>query len=239
VGDGGIQLLPFGALIDAQGRFLAERWVVSLAPSVTVALERPASGAAAAPSFFGAAVPEARLWPGGSGRELPALPGTEAEVRAAATAYGAKSTLLVGGEAREGAVRGAAHDASVLHLAAHGYFDTANPLESGLLLVDAPAPAASDDDGVVHAWEVMANWRLSETRLVVLSACDTGLGRELADEGLVGLTRAFEYAGARNVVGDAVADHRSHDSAVDGEAARRVSPAAPRPRPRCARRSSS
>jgi CHAT domain-containing protein len=130
--------------------------------------------------------------------DLPPLPGAAGEVQAAATAYGAASRLLLEGGAREGDARAAAATADVVHIAAHAYFNARQPVDSALLLRGGGASGA--DDGLVHAWEVMADWRLQQARLVVLSACETGLGRDLADEGLIGLTRAFHYAGARQVV---------------------------------------
>jgi CHAT domain-containing protein len=54
-------------------------------------------------------------------------------------------------------------------------------------------------NGLLQAWEIIDHLRL-DSRLVTLSGCETGLGRELAGEGLLGLTRAFELAGARAVM---------------------------------------
>jgi CHAT domain-containing protein len=60
-------------------------------------------------------------------------------------------------------------------------------------------PGSRNDNGLLQAWEVMAQMRL-RSRIVVLSACDTASGREASGEGLIGLTRAFHYAGAPGVI---------------------------------------
>ncbi len=55
------------------------------------------------------------------------------------------------------------------------------------------------EDGILQAWEIFERVRL-KADLVVLSACDTGRGKDLGGEGLLSLTRAFQFAGARSVV---------------------------------------
>ncbi len=54
------------------------------------------------------------------------------------------------------------------------------------------------DNGLLQVWEILERVRI-DADLVVLSACESGLGQELGGEGLIGLTRAFQYAGARSV----------------------------------------
>ena len=82
----------------------------------------------------------------------------------------------------------------VLHFATHGLLDTERPQFTGLALSVAGDGA---DDGFLRVDEVF-NLRLGSP-LVVLSACETGLGRERRGEGVIGLTRAFMYAGAPTV----------------------------------------
>ncbi len=84
-----------------------------------------------------------------------------------------------------------------LHFATHGYLDSERPGLSALvlsLLDDQGKP----QDGFLRAHEIY-NLNLP-AELVVLSACQTGLGKEIKGEGLVGLTRGFMYAGAARVV---------------------------------------
>src|SRR5262249_4616144 len=71
------------------------------------------------------------------------------------------------------------------------------PMHSGLALSLPDSPAG--EDGLLQAWEVLEEMRL-DSDLVVLSGCETGLGRLHGGEGLLGLTRAFFFAGARSVL---------------------------------------
>jgi CHAT domain-containing protein len=71
-------------------------------------------------------------------------------------------------------------------------------LLSGLVLAGANRPTATDD-GILTAEEV-STLDLSRVELAVLSACETGLGQIAGGEGLLGLQRAFQTAGARTVI---------------------------------------
>ncbi len=84
-----------------------------------------------------------------------------------------------------------------LHFATHGLIDSERPGLSALVLslVDEQG---NPQDGFLRANEIY-NLKLP-AELVVLSACQTGLGKEIRGEGLVGLTRGFMYAGAARVV---------------------------------------
>lgn len=129
--------------------------------------------------------------------------------------------------ATEDAFRQQAAGVAYLHLATHGFFapptvkrgdmprtdflaaesdvdqsfDGWNPgLLSGIVLAGVNRPMdGSNDDGIVTAAEV-ADLNLSQAQLVVLSACETGLGQIAGGEGALGLQRAFQVAGARSVI---------------------------------------
>lgn len=83
-----------------------------------------------------------------------------------------------------------------VHFATHGFVNKASPNLSGLLL--AQADTTTGEDGNLYLGEIY-NLDLNAD-LVVLSACETGIGKFARGEGLIGLTRGFLYAGAKNLL---------------------------------------
>ena len=182
-----LQYLPFAALLDIAGHFLVERYEISITPSASVWIalgDRPA-----APPGTGllAFAPQPAT-----------LPGSGQEVAAIQRLGGADARILTGNAATEAAFRRLAPTQRVLHLATYGVLNKQNPLFSYVQL--APDGAR---DGRLEVHEVFGLHLAAD--LVVLSACQTGLGSgALADvpagDDWVGLTRAFLHAGARHVV---------------------------------------
>ena len=102
--------------------------------------------------------------------------------------------------ASEDQVRKAIESADIVHFATHGVLDPDLPMFSALQLAQSSAPADdTDHDGRLEAWEVFSQFRL-KAELVVLSACETAVGKTVRGEGIIGLPRSFEYAGARSVL---------------------------------------
>ena len=95
-------------------------------------------------------------------------------------------------QATREAVMSEAHNYALIHFACHGYFDLNDPLHSALILAE-PANLTAE--------EIFNQLRLPRARLVVMSACETGMvdATDLADE-YMGLSASFMYAGAPNVV---------------------------------------
>ncbi len=148
---------------------------------------------------------------------LEALPATRREVEALASLAPEVTTTFLGKEATKERARTAGKNASIVHFACHGLIDDRFPLDSALALSVSGGGAAGsgtspDEEGLLHAWEIFESVRL-DADLVTLSACRTALGKEARGEGLLGLTRAFQYAGARSILASlwSVSD----DSTVD------------------------
>jgi len=133
-----------------------------------------------------------------NGEVPPPLKHARREGELIAALYGVGSASA--GEPTEAWLRGRSSTAAILHLATHGWYHPLRPASSGLWL--APPSSAGevrpDDDGALQAWE-LPQLRL-QAELVVLSACETAAGELLQGEGLAGLARGFQIAGARSVV---------------------------------------
>jgi CHAT domain-containing protein len=127
------------------------------------------------------------------------LPFTAREAeRILGVARGMKTFAATGFDAsREAATGDRLNDFRYIHFATHGYLDTERPSLSALVLAQVDREG-KPVDGFLRVADVY-NTRLSAD-LVVLSACQTGLGQEVRGEGLMGLTRAFLYAGAPRVI---------------------------------------
>jgi len=186
-----LHYLPFAALVaadgQARGRFLVERYELTITPSASVWLALGKRRLRKASGGLLALAPKAS-----------ALPGSREEVSAIGRLVGGDALVLSDAEASEAAFRREAPAHRILHLATYGVLNKPNPLFSYVELLPGEG-----QDGRLEVHEVFGLDLAAD--LVVLSACQTGLGSgSLADvppgDDWVGLTRAFLEAGAGQVV---------------------------------------
>jgi CHAT domain-containing protein len=193
---GPLFLLPFAALLDESGRPLIEKHALLMAPSIQTLsfLNGRRSGPAGSALVVGnPALQPVRLNPSSSSRiALPDLPFAASEAAAVGRILGAEP--LLGPAATKAAVLARMPTANVIHLASHGVAgDVRGSGAPGAIVLTADGA----DDGLLATPEIM-RLRLNAD-LVVLSACNTGLGN-LSGDGVIGVSRAFFAAGAKNVM---------------------------------------
>jgi CHAT domain-containing protein len=232
VPDGPLQVLPFAALKLKSGHYLVEWKPVHTAVSATVYAElkreRPsksdkpvdvaAFGDPLYPPIAQAAVNSTQ---GGTvdgevrsamerGFNLSRLPFSRAEVQGIVGLFAGHELQYLREQATEEHAKALGKNVRYIHFATHGLLDERFPLNSSLALTIPSKPTEGQENGLLQAWEIFEQVRV-DADLVTLSACSTGLGQELNGEGLIGLTRAFQYAGARSVLASlwSVDDYRT------------------------------
>ncbi|MCR4338653.1 MAG: CHAT domain-containing protein [Gemmatimonadaceae bacterium] len=213
---GTLNLVPFAALpIGSNGESLGIRYALRYSPSLSTLVEiagqgngTDAAGARARALVIGdPAMPEVRSHTGAAVR-LGQLAGAKAEGRWVADQVGVRS--LTEGEATESRIRELLPRATLVHLATHGYAYGTEALARRSFVALAPD---REHDGLLTVGEVLDEIPFLSAELVVLSACQTGLGELKQAEGTVGLQRAFLAKGARSVlvslwsVSDRATDH--------------------------------
>ncbi len=222
--DGLYHQLSINALKDEKGAYLIDKYNIQFVGNTKdlINVKQNAAAAKKPASAFLIGNPTY-----GKNELIAQLPGTEAEVnniKKILNASGVKNTVLIGDKATETEVK-KINSPSVLHIATHGYFladlsevetnkvlgvDVAvakqNPLlRSGVLLAncenvfDETYRSSEADNGILTAYEALS-LHLDNTDMVVLSACETGLGSVKQGEGVFGLQRSFLIAGAKSII---------------------------------------
>ncbi len=210
---GSIALVPFAALPRTAGDTtpLGARLSLIYAPSAEVArlaervmASRTRRGDRRAMLVAGDPTMPPALDDAGRSVHLDPLPGAHAE--AVAVAARLRVAPLTGAQASERAVRARLPDAQVVHLATHGvaYSSDARAEDSFIALAPSTDAGGTFDtraDGHLTVRELLGDPALTlHADLVVLSACETALGRLRQSEGTLGLQRAFLARGARSVL---------------------------------------
>jgi CHAT domain-containing protein/Tfp pilus assembly protein PilF len=222
VAEGILQYAPFSALNSPSGGFLADQNEIVVLPSASVLArlrENPArtnekTVAVFADPVFDKNDPRIRrksvaatddsgfanvLRDFGSGENLPRLLASRREAREISAFVGKERALVrTDFEANLENVRNADLTRyKILHFATHGLLNTSRPELSGLVfsLYDRNG---RPQEGFLSLDEIY-NLRLASD-LVVLSACQTALGRDVRGEGLIGISRGFLYAGSKRIV---------------------------------------
>lgn len=188
VPQGPLHFLPFGALWNAKNsRYVAQDYALTLAPSASVLRFVHRNLRPAASTLLALGNPDG------------SLPHAEEEVRAIAHLFNA--TPWIGKEALESRLHQEAGGAGIVHLAAHATYDSLRPFLTRIDLAADHGGSAADgkSDGHLHVYEIYG-LDLKSANLVVLSACGTALGPHDEGDDLIGLPRAFLYAGAPAVL---------------------------------------
>ncbi len=183
-----LHYLPFAALTDGE-RYLIDDYTLTILPNAGALpfIQDKAGRPLDKPLIVGSPTVEG----------LPLLLSAKQEAKAIAALYNTEP--LLGEAGTEQAVREQVAGAGILHLAAHGVFNAGRPLYSTLYLAPSSDSSNPQHDGRLEVHEIYG-LALNKAALVVLSACETQIGDLSAGDEVVGLTRAFIFAGTPSVI---------------------------------------
>jgi tetratricopeptide (TPR) repeat protein len=193
---GALFLVPFPALQDAQGKYLIEKHTILTAPAIQVLKltrhkRQQVQGNALDILVMGnPTMPKVSLVLGDPPQQLAPLPHSEQEAFAIAQLF--QTQALIGDQATKAAIVQQLPNARIIHLATHGLLDNIRGMGSAIAL----APCGTDN-GLLTAEEILELNLNAE--LVILSACNTGMGR-LTGDGVIGLSRSLISAGTPSVI---------------------------------------
>ena len=230
VPDKALHFLPFAGLVDGSQQYLVKTRRLRYAPSASVLIRCLNEGTAlpsGPENLFAVGDPK---FDGESFPKLGPLEDAEREADQSARLYGPGSVTLVGADATEMRVRSAIKDCDVAHLAVHCLVDESSPWLAALVLASPghnagvvrersavastsgttarsaalakalpQEPVVDPNDGLLYLNELYG-MKLPRTKLVVLSACQSGLGQYYRGEGIVSLVRPLLAAGVPTVV---------------------------------------
>jgi CHAT domain-containing protein/Tfp pilus assembly protein PilF len=184
-----LHYIPFTALSDGQS-YLGERFLLFNLPSASAYRFIQENTPPASPTTGKSALVFGN--PDVSERGLVPLQYAEHEANTVAGLF--NTVTFIGGQASEGGFWAKANEVNVIHLAAHGSYDQVDPLLSSIHLAQD-----AEHDGLLEAHEIYG-LDLSMTELVTLSACETNVGSLSSGDEVVGLTRAFFFAGSPSIL---------------------------------------
>jgi CHAT domain-containing protein len=185
--DGTLRYIPLAALHDGN-RWLTERFVINNITSASL-MNSTRAPRASEPKILAAAFTEGsyRIDVGGNQMTFNALAGAQQEVDAIATLF-PNTAVLSGSEFTPAALLSQANDYNIIHLATNAMFTPGSPEDSFIFFGNGDRVTLSE----------MRNWNLSNVDLVVLSACEIGIGESLGNGvEILGFAYILQQAGAQ------------------------------------------
>ncbi len=209
--DGKLGYLPFDVLLTSEGNasmtyrdlpYVIRDYSLNYAYSSTLWINNMLEDIAVNTSYVGFAPSYDNVSWGDSSYEernasefsLAPLKGIYNEVSFAGKLFQGRTYLRE--QATEDRLKSLNRKPAILHLATHTLIDDVNPLQSRFIL--SRTDSSAEEDGYLKVFEIY-NMRL-DSRLAVLSACDTGIGKLYRGEGMMSLSRAFMYAGCPSIL---------------------------------------
>jgi len=197
--DKSLNFLPFAALLNSSGKYLVEDFQLEQAASANVFVRSSSNATAkertSTETLLSVGNPD---FDSSRFTELADLPEAAREAKEVASFY-KPATILSGADASRSRVIRDSATADVIHFATHAVSDPESPLASKLVLARDSTSASANGGDAFEAFDIYG-LQLPRTRLIVLSACQTGIERSYRGEGAVGLSRPFIAAGVPLVI---------------------------------------